>query len=109
MLKIMRKIIKQVGKNEIVLHTSSPGSPFVNIKGKATVEDIRESAIFCAVFSQAWKKSKIKKDIEVHYFFGRDVFKAKEMKIGTFGVKKFKKTNIKKEKIEEFENRSMSK
>ena len=59
------EMIKQAGKNELVLHTATPGSPFVNIKLKEKYgkEDVREAAVFCAAYSQAWKKSKIKKDI----------------------------------------------
>jgi predicted ribosome quality control (RQC) complex YloA/Tae2 family protein len=30
------ELIKQVERNEIVLHTANPGSPFVNIKDKKT-------------------------------------------------------------------------
>jgi len=94
------EIIKQIEKDEIVLHTKAAGSPFVNIKGKAIKKDIHEAAIFCAKYSQAWKKAKTKKDVEVHYFKGKDIFKEKGMKTGTFGVKKLKKIIIKKEEIE---------
>ncbi len=99
------KLIGQAGKQEIVLHTAKPGSPFVNIKGKAGKQDIEESAIFTAKYSQAWKKAKVKKDIEVHIFKGRDIYKSKEMKLGTFEVKKHKKILIKKEDIENFGGR----
>lgn len=96
------ELIKQVEKGEIVLHTSKPGSPFVNIKGKAGKKDITEAAVFCAAYSQAWKKAKIKKDIKVDYFFGEDIFKIKSMKTGTFGVKKRKTMMVKKKEIEKF-------
>jgi len=99
------KIIAQAGKNEYVLHTEKPGSPFVNIKADAkdtTKEDLMEAAVFCAKFSQAWKKPKIKKDVEVHVFLGKDIFKAGDMKTGTFGVKKVKKILVKKSEIENF-------
>jgi len=97
------KIVEQAGKDEYVLHTAKPGSPFVNIKsdtGEVTKEDMKEAAIFCAKYSQAWKKPKIKKDVEVHVFLGRDILKAGDMKLGTFGVKKAKKILVKKEDIE---------
>ena len=94
------KLIEQVGKEEIVLHTKAPGSPFVNIKGKASKEDIKEAAIFCVRYSQVWKKAKVKKNVEVHYFKGKDMYKEKDMKLGTFGVRKFKKIIVKKEEIE---------
>ena len=97
------ELIKQVKPTEIVLHTATPGSPFVNIKDKANKKDIHEAAIFCAKYSRAWKKSKIKpKEIEVHYFLGKNIFKSKGMKLGTFGVKKFKKIIVKKSEIEDF-------
>lgn len=98
------KIIAQAGKNEFVLHTSLPGSPFVNIKANAkevSKEDLREAAIFCAKHSQAWKKQKsgAKKDVEIHVFLGKDIFKAGDMKLGTFGVKKAKKIVVRKEDL----------
>lgn len=94
------KLVEQSGKNEIVLHTNAAGSPFVNIKGKATKKDIGEAAIFCAKFSRDWKKNK--SNVEIHYFKGSDVYKLKGMKTGTFGVKKIKKLRIKKQTIENF-------
>lgn len=99
------ELIKQAGKDEIVLHTAKPGSPFVNIKAnlkeEITKKDIEEAAVFCVKYSQAWKKAKKKPaNVEVHVFFGKDIFKTKDMKLGTFGVKKHKKINIKKEDIE---------
>lgn len=100
------EIIAQVGKDEIVLHTSKPGSPFVNIKSKAkekpTKQDIKEAAIFCASKSQDWRDNK--SDVDVHYFYGKDVYKEKGMEKGTFGVKKYKSIKIKKKEIENFNN-----
>ncbi len=100
-------LIAQVKDNEAVLHTKAPGSPFVNIKGKTKPEkkDIKESAIFCARYSQAWKKPKIKKDILVHVFKGKNIHKEKTMKTGTFGVKKFKEIKVKKQDILDFEKK----
>ena len=97
------ELISQVEPSEIVLHTKKPGSPFVNIKGKATQKDIKEAAIICARYSKAWKKAKLKKDIIVHIFRGKDIYKTKKMKLGTFGVKKFKELRVRKKDIEEFE------
>ena len=98
------KLVEQAGKNELVLHTALPGSPFVNIKADSkntAKEDLYEAAVFCAKYSQAWKKAKpeAKKDIEVHVFLGKNIYKDKEMKLGTFGVKKAKKIIAKKEDI----------
>jgi predicted ribosome quality control (RQC) complex YloA/Tae2 family protein len=80
------KLISQVKSDEEVFHTKSSGSPFVNIKGKAKKEDIKKAALFCAKYSRDWKQNK--KDIEVHQFKGKDIFKTKDMPTGTFGVKK---------------------
>ena len=94
------KLILQSEENEEVFHTKEAGSPFVNIKGKAQKSDVKTAAIFCAKFSRDWKKNK--KDVIVHQFKGKDVYKDKGMKAGTFGVKKFKTIKIKKEDIEKF-------
>jgi len=97
------KLVEQAGKEEIILHTAKPGSPFVNIKDdkkKITKKDIKEAAIFCARYSQDWRDNK--KQVVAHYFLGEDVFKLKVMKLGTFGVKNFKEIKIKKEEIEKF-------
>ena len=96
------KLIEQAEKAEAVLHTKEAGSPFVNIKSKenekATKKDIKEAAIFCARYSHDWRDNR--KQVVVHYFLGKDVFKIKSTKLGTFGVKKFKEIKVKKEEIE---------
>jgi len=97
------KLIRQVGKEEIVLHTAAPGSPFVNIKDngkKILKKDIKQAAIFCARYSQDWRDNK--KDIVIHIFSGKDVYKRKGMKLGTFGVRKKQEIKIKKKDILEF-------
>src|SRR4030042_5457034 len=83
-------IKEEVRGEDIVLHTQFPGSPFCVIKGKPEKKEIHECAVFCAKYSQEWKKSKKKHDVIVHIFKGKDIFKEKNMKTGTFGVKKFK-------------------
>ncbi|OGJ21660.1 hypothetical protein A3K73_01325 [Candidatus Pacearchaeota archaeon RBG_13_36_9] len=95
------KLIKQVNPEETVLHTKAPGSPFANLKGKATKKDIKEAAVFCARYSQDWRDNK--KDMIVHYFKGKDIYKNKLMPTGTFGVRKFKEITVKKEDIEKFQ------
>ena len=92
-------LILQVEKNEEVFHTKEPGSPFVNIKGRAQKSDIKIAAIFCAKFSRDWKKNK--KDVVVHQFKGKDIYKEKGMKIGTFGIREYKVIKVKKGEIEE--------
>jgi len=94
------ELIAQVGKNEEIFHTIAAGSPFVNIKGKARRGDIKQAAIFCAAYSREWKKNK--KDVVVHRFKGKDIYKEKRMKTGTFGIKKFKRIKVKKDWIGEF-------
>lgn len=94
------ELVKQVEEEEEVFHTDTPGSPFVNIKGKPKKGDLNQAAIFCAAFSKDWKKNK--NDVEVHKFKGKDIYKDKRMKTGTFGVKKFKVTKVKKKEIEDF-------
>lgn len=94
------ELISQVGDDEIVLHTSASGSPFVNIKGKANRKDIKEAAIFCARYSQDWRDNK--RDVKVEKFKGKDIYKEKGMKLGTYGVMKFKLIKVKKKDIEKF-------
>ena len=91
------ELIEQVKKDEVVFHTKEAGSGFVNIKGKPLRGDIKQAVIFCARYSQDWRDNK--KDVEVHRFNGRDIFKEKAMKLGTFGVRKFRKIKVKKEWI----------
>ena len=87
-------------KANMILHTAKPGSPFCVIEGKASKQDIKEAGVFCAKYSQAWKKASRKADVEVHVFSGKDVYKCKGMKTGTFGVKKHKKIIVKKSEVE---------
>ena len=99
--KLMKKF---KGKENVILHTSSPGSPFCVINDlKPTKKDIGETAIVCAKYSQDWRDNK--KDVVVHVFDGKKVFKRKGMKIGSFGVRKFKKIKVKKEDIINFEKK----
>jgi len=100
------ELIKQVNPLEEVFHTAAPGSPFVNIKGKPKKGDIKRAAIFCARYSKDWKKNK--KEVLIHRFKGKNIYKTKDMELGTFGVKKIKIIKVKKEDIELFENLSLS-
>ncbi len=97
------ELISQVQSNEIVFHTSEAGSPFVNIKGNPKFGDIKQAAIVCAAYSKDWKKNK--KDVLVHKFKGKDIYKNKGMKIGTFGLRKFKVVKVKKKWISKFEKK----
>ncbi|MFH1325509.1 MAG: NFACT RNA binding domain-containing protein [archaeon] len=93
-------LIEQAKEDEDVFHTEKPGSPFVNIKGKPKAGDRKFAALICARYSHDWRDNK--KDVIVHRFKGKDIYKTKGMKKGTFGVKKFKAIKIKKREIEEF-------
>jgi len=98
------EIISQSGKNEFLLHTKAPGSPFTNIKSpqsEVSKKDLEEAAVMCAKHSQDWRDNK--KDISVHYFLANDVSKSKDMKTGTFSVGKCKEILVKKQAILEFE------
>ena len=97
------QLVQQIDKNEVVFHTSEPGSPFCNIKSpseQVSKQDIKETAVFCASRSQDWRDNK--KNVVVHYFLGSQIYKLKSMKTGTFGVKNFKEITIKKKEIQEF-------
>ena len=92
------ELVAQVGKEEDIFHTALPGSPFVNIKAVRTnAQDREEAAIFCALKSQAWRDNK--SDVEVHWFKGKDIYKRKLMKTGTFGVRNARVIKVKKRDI----------
>lgn len=94
------ELINQIKPNEEVFHTANPGSPFVRIVGKPKKGDIKKAAIFCARYSKDWRDNK--KDIVIHRFKGKEIYKGKNMKLGTFGIKKFKVIKVKKEDIRKF-------
>lgn len=88
------------GKENIILHTVKPGSPFCVIESLTpTKEDLIESAIICASYSQDWRDNK--SNVEVHQFTGRDVKKTVFMKTGSWKIKsKPKIIKVKKKEIE---------
>lgn len=74
-------------RGDLVLHTKLPGSPFCIIRSegqKIKDLDIQEAAVFCASFSQQWKKNK--KEVEIHIFSPEQIFKDIKTKKGTFTV-----------------------
>ena len=91
------ELIEQIEPTEEVFHTIAIGSPFVNIKGKPKKGDIKDAAILCARYSKDWRDNK--KDVKIHRFKGKDIYKNKLMKLGTFGVKKKKVIIVKKADI----------
>ncbi len=67
------------------MHTRSPGSPFsIILNENPSKEDIEETTIFTGCFSSAWKKGK--KGTVIDIFLLEQMYKNKNMKIGTFGV-----------------------
>jgi len=78
----------------VVMHTSKPGSGFMIIQGEdPSKKDLDECAVFCGCFSKQWKNLKsVNSKIDVDIFEGRDIYKERGMKKGTFGVKNKRKT-----------------
>lgn len=86
------------GKENVILHTAAPGSPFCVIeKLDPTKKEVEEAAAFCARYSQDWRNSK--KDISMNVFTGKDVKKRFWMKQGTWNVRKSKTIKVKKSEI----------
>ena len=81
--KLVSALLKE-RKDEIVLHTKEPGSPFCVIMGKVNVKDIKETAVVCASFSQQWKKGGKKAD--VHIFSADQIAKERGSAVGSFTV-----------------------
>lgn len=95
---------KFIGKENKIFHTAKPGSPFCIIEDEnPNKKEIKETATFCALKSQDWRDNK--KDVIIHEFAGKDVYKRKGMKAGMFGVKKFKEIKIKAGEIKKLEKK----
>jgi predicted ribosome quality control (RQC) complex YloA/Tae2 family protein len=95
------KLVWEANANDVMLHTSAPGSPFVNVGGLASKKDIKEATVFCAKYSQDWRDCK--RDVVVNVFLRKDMEKDKKMKAGTWGVSKQEKIKVKKSDILKFE------
>lgn len=95
------KLVKEfMGKDNFIFHTLASGSPFcVILDEKPERKDKRETATICARYSQDWRDNK--SNVQVHYFKGKDVYKDKKMKTGTFGVQGLSVIDVKKKWIEE--------
>ena len=81
------KYLKQDGEERLMMHTSSPGSPFTCIMAepeKVSKQDRLECAIFTGSFSQAWKSGS--KNAVIDIFRLSQLAKRTEMKTGTWGV-----------------------
>ena len=87
------------GKENIIIHTVVPGSPFCVIDDlKPSRKDVSASGAVCASYSQDWRDHK--SDVMVNVFTGKDISKKKGMKSGTWKVNKAKKMKIKRRRIE---------
>ena len=91
------------GKENIMIHTVAPGSPFCVIKElNPSLGDVTASGAICARYSQFWRDNK--EDTKVNIFTGKDVNKTKGMEVGTWRVKKSRTKTIKKKDILNFQN-----
>ncbi|MBI2042932.1 DUF814 domain-containing protein [Candidatus Pacearchaeota archaeon] len=90
------------GKENVILHTANPGSPFCVIEDNLNPSrfDITASGAICARYSQDWRDNK--GNVLIHKFTGKDVYKEDGMKLGMFGVKDFEVIKVKKKDIEKF-------
>jgi predicted ribosome quality control (RQC) complex YloA/Tae2 family protein len=90
------------GKENVILHTVEPGSPFCVIDSlNPSEKEIKESAIICASKSQDWRDNK--SNVEIHQFTGHDVKKPIFAKSGTWKVSgKLKVISVKKIEIERY-------
>ncbi len=87
-------------KEDLVLHTEAPGSPFFVIKNGDEIA-IKKAATATAYYSQDWRRNK--RDVKIMYCKGSQIKKKQGMAIGTFCVEG--KRNIiivKREDIERF-------
>lgn len=82
--ELMKEIMKSKIKH-VIMHTTTPGSPFTMIVDEGLVEeDLHQQAVFTACFSQEWKKGRRSTSIDI--FDNKQLGKNKGMKEGTFGV-----------------------
>lgn len=81
------KKLKSEKKDLVVMHTSSPGSPFAVIlseKNSLSSSDLEETAIFTGCFSRAWRENL--KKTEIHIFSLSQLSKSPKMKAGSWSV-----------------------
>ena len=97
------ELVFAADNKDVLLHTSAPGSPFVNVKENPSNQDIKEAAVFCAKYSQEWRGKK--QDVVVNMFKRSDMNKSVGMKVGGWEVKKQKKAKVKVVDILKFEKR----
>lgn len=87
------------GKENSILHTVEPGSPFCVFENSPSKDETYEGAVICASKSKDWRERK--NDVKMHIFTGKDVKKTIFMKPGTWKIKSSPKVlNVKKKDIE---------
>ena len=91
------KLVEDAKKDDILLHTNAPGSPFVNIGTNPSKKEIEEASIFCARYSQDYRDNK--RDVTVDIFSRMDMKKDSSMKEGTWAVKDKESIKVKKSDI----------
>ena len=97
------ELVSRANPKEVLLHTSAPGSPFVNVGELPSKKDLKEAAVFCARYSQDWRDGK--KDVVVNKFLRSDMSKSPRMKAGTWSVKRKERMKVKAVDILDFEKR----
>ena|SRR3972149_4842949 len=91
-------------RENIILHTAAPGSPFGVIdKIKPAKKEIYEAGIYVAKYGQDWRDNK--KDVKVNIFTGKDISKPSGSKPGMWHVKKSKSIVIRKKDILKIEDK----
>jgi predicted ribosome quality control (RQC) complex YloA/Tae2 family protein len=97
------ELVRLSGREDVLVHTEMPGSPFVNLGARPNKKELYEGAVFCAKFSQAWRDSK--RGVVVDIFLRRDMKKDTRMKEGTWRVVMRDKVSVKKVDILRMENK----
>ena len=92
------------GKDNTIIHTLAPGSPFCVIDSpiEPSKKDISFSGAACASYSQDWRDNK--RDVVLDVFTGKDISKKFWMKRGTWKVNKSETITIKKKDIIKFKD-----
>ena len=82
------KKLKNHTTDVIIMHTSSPGSPFSAILSsidKVTKDDLEQAAAFTACFSREWRDKKKKAQVDI--FTLSQISKPSKLKTGTWNVR----------------------